>query len=48
MASVPSFARYDIGKFDGTNDFGLWKIKMRALLENLGLEEALRGRKEIA
>ncbi|GJT99556.1 hypothetical protein Tco_1109895 [Tanacetum coccineum] len=30
MAS--SITRFDIKKFDGKNDFGLWKIKMRALM----------------
>ena len=43
MASAASAARYDIEKFDGSNDFGLWRMKMRALLGNLGLEEALDG-----
>ena len=37
-----SASRYDIKKFNDTNDFSLWKIKMQALLENLGLKEALR------
>ncbi|GJT67671.1 hypothetical protein Tco_1019151 [Tanacetum coccineum] len=27
-----STTRFDIEKFDGKNDFGLWKIKMRALM----------------
>jgi len=43
MASNASATRYDIEKFDGQNDFGLWKMKMRALLGNLELEEALEG-----
>lgn len=47
MSFIPSFARYDIGKFDGSNDFNLWKTKMRALLENLGLEEALEAKKKL-
>jgi len=42
MASTASAARYDIEKFDGQNDFGR-RLKMRALLGNLGLEEALEG-----
>ena len=41
MAFTPSSARYDIEEFDGSNDFSLWKIKMRELLGNLGLEESL-------
>lgn len=42
MAMSSSASRYDIEKFNGSNDFSLWKIKMQALLENLGLKEALR------
>ncbi|GJY91342.1 uncharacterized oxidoreductase, chloroplastic [Tanacetum coccineum] len=34
-------AKFDIEKFDGTGDFGLWRIKMRALLIQHGCEEAL-------
>lgn len=45
MASATPAARYDIEKFDGTNDFGLWRIKMKALMGNLGLKEALVSQK---
>nr|GEU90468.1 putative reverse transcriptase domain-containing protein [Tanacetum cinerariifolium] len=31
----------DIKKFDGKNDFGLWKIKMRALMVRQGCDAAL-------
>jgi len=41
MASAASATRYDIEKFDGFNDFGLWRINMKALMGNLGLKEAL-------
>ncbi|GJX40792.1 hypothetical protein Tco_0255782 [Tanacetum coccineum] len=34
-------AKLDIEKFDGTGDFGLWRIKMRALLIQHGCEAAL-------
>ncbi|GJX45580.1 hypothetical protein Tco_0262256 [Tanacetum coccineum] len=34
-------AKFDIEKFDGTDDFGLWRIKMRALLIQHGCEAAL-------
>ncbi|GJY42902.1 retrotransposon protein, putative, ty1-copia subclass [Tanacetum coccineum] len=34
-------ANFDIEKFDGTGDFGLWRIKMRALLIQHGCEAAL-------
>nr|GEU29946.1 retrovirus-related Pol polyprotein from transposon TNT 1-94 [Tanacetum cinerariifolium] len=33
--------RFDIEKFDGKNDFGLWQIKMRALMVQLGCNAAL-------
>ena len=36
-------AKHEIEKFDGTNDFAIWKMKMLALLGNLGLDEALEG-----
>nr|GFA21069.1 retrovirus-related Pol polyprotein from transposon TNT 1-94 [Tanacetum cinerariifolium] len=34
-------AKFDIEKFDGTGDFGLWRIKMRALLIHHECEAAL-------
>ncbi|GJU87384.1 retrovirus-related pol polyprotein from transposon TNT 1-94 [Tanacetum coccineum] len=34
-------AKFEIEKFDGTVDFGLWRIKMRALLIQHGCEAAL-------
>ncbi|GKE56560.1 hypothetical protein Tco_1495745 [Tanacetum coccineum] len=39
MAS--SITRFDIKKFDGKNDFGLWQIKMRALMVQQGCDVAL-------
>ncbi|PWA53412.1 zinc finger, CCHC-type [Artemisia annua] len=38
---VSSITRFDIEKFDGKNDFGLWQIKMRALMVQLGCDVAL-------
>ena len=38
----------DIEKFDGKNDFILWKIKMEAHLGNLGLDEALKGESKMS
>ncbi|GKF93745.1 hypothetical protein Tco_0283445, partial [Tanacetum coccineum] len=35
-------AKFDIEKFDRTGDFGLWRIKMRALLIQHGCEAALK------
>nr|GEU47794.1 retrovirus-related Pol polyprotein from transposon TNT 1-94 [Tanacetum cinerariifolium] len=37
----PPDAKFDIEKIDGTGDFGLWRIKMRALLIQHGCEAAL-------
>ena len=35
--------KFDIEKFSGSNDFGLWKIKMEAILVQQGCAEALKG-----
>ncbi|GJT51075.1 hypothetical protein Tco_0977232 [Tanacetum coccineum] len=40
-------AKFDIDKFDGTGDFGLWRIKMRALLIQHGCEAALEVLREV-
>lgn len=36
-------AKFDIDKFTGRNDFSLSHLKMRALLVQQGIEEALKG-----
>ncbi|GJZ38210.1 hypothetical protein Tco_0584401 [Tanacetum coccineum] len=36
-----STTKVDIKKFDGKNDFGLWQIKMRALMVQQGCDAAL-------
>ncbi|GJT11012.1 hypothetical protein Tco_0858054 [Tanacetum coccineum] len=36
-----SIIRFDIEKFDGKNDFGLWKRKIRALMVQVGCDAAL-------
>ena len=33
--------KFDIEKFDGKNDFALWQVRMKALLEQQGLATAL-------
>ncbi|GKA84946.1 hypothetical protein Tco_0806600 [Tanacetum coccineum] len=33
--------KFDIEKFDGKNDFGLWQVRMKALLEQQGLAATL-------
>ena len=35
--------KWDIEKFTGTNDFGLWKVKMQAVLIQKKYEKALKG-----
>ena len=40
--------KYDVEKFTGKNDFGLWRLKMRALLVQQGLEDALGGEKNLS
>ncbi|KAI3727129.1 hypothetical protein L1987_66938 [Smallanthus sonchifolius] len=35
--------KFDLEKFDGKNDFGLWRLKMRALLVHQGVVDALSG-----
>nr|GEY41272.1 retrovirus-related Pol polyprotein from transposon TNT 1-94 [Tanacetum cinerariifolium] len=36
-------AKFDIEKFNGSGDFGLWRIKMHALLIQHGCKPALEG-----
>lgn len=38
-------AKYDIERFSDNNDFGLWRVKMRAMLVQQGLVDALKGEK---
>lgn len=33
--------KFDLDKFTGTNDFSLWRLKMKALLVHNGLSEAI-------
>ncbi|KAK0578324.1 hypothetical protein LWI29_008623 [Acer saccharum] len=35
--------KFEVEKFTGSNDFGLWKIKMKAVLVKEGLTTALEG-----
>ena len=43
MSVKDGTAKFEVEKFTGSNDFGLWRLKMRALLVRQGLEEALKG-----
>jgi hypothetical protein len=36
-------SKWDIEKFTGSNDYGLWKVKMRAILIQNKCVEALKG-----
>lgn len=40
---MSSTSKVDIKKFDVMNDFGLWKMKMLAHLDNMSLAKALEG-----
>lgn len=40
-------AKYKLEKFTGKNDFGLWRVKMQALLVKQGLADALYGEKAL-
>lgn len=40
-------SRFEVEKFDGRNDFNLWREKMIAHLGNLGLDDALQGESKI-
>ena len=45
MATKVSLAaKFEIDKFNGKNDFSLWRVKMRALLVQQGLWKALKGK----
>ncbi|KAK2453266.1 hypothetical protein QL285_000978 [Trifolium repens] len=37
-------SKFDIEKFTGSNDFGLWKVKMKAVLVHNKCVEALKGK----
>lgn len=43
-----STAKFDIEKFNGKNDFYLWREKMKAHLGNMGLDEALKGEEKMS
>jgi len=36
-------SKWDIEKFTGSNDFGLWKVKMQTVLTQQKCVEALKG-----
>ena len=36
--------RYDVEKFDGKINFGLWQVQVKDLLIQSGLHKALKGR----
>ncbi|WVZ02271.1 hypothetical protein V8G54_023077 [Vigna mungo] len=40
--------KFDVEKFNGANDFGLWKIKMEAILIQQGCVEALKGESKMS
>lgn len=40
---VTSAAKFDVKKFNGMNNFNMWRIKMHTLLVQQGLFKALKG-----
>ena len=44
VTKVSLAAKFEIDKFNGKNDFNLWRVKMRALLVQQGLWKALKGK----
>ncbi|XP_047320437.1 uncharacterized protein LOC124924441 [Impatiens glandulifera] len=40
-------SKVDIEKFNGTKDFGLWKMKMKAHLDNMRVAKALEGESQL-
>ena len=40
-------AKFNVEKFIGRNDFGLWRLKIRALLVQHGLQDALLREKNL-
>jgi transposase InsO family protein len=40
--------KFDIEKFDGRNDFNLWRVRMKALLVQQGLSKALKGKEALS
>ena len=40
--------KFEIEKFDGNNDFGLWCMKMYAFLVQNGLQKPLKGKNALS
>nr|KYP55184.1 hypothetical protein KK1_001391 [Cajanus cajan] len=40
--------KFNIEKFSGSNDFGLWKVKMEAILIQQGCKKVLKGKVNIS
>ena len=40
-------AKFKIEKFNGNNNFSLWRVKMHALLVQQGFQKALKGRETL-
>lgn len=38
-----SISRFEAEKFSGKNDFGLWRLKLKAMLVQQGLADALKA-----
>ena len=40
-------SKHEVDRFNNTNDYGLWKVRMEAVLFKQGLEVALQGKEAI-
>jgi hypothetical protein len=40
--------KYDMEKFSGANDFGLWRTKMEAILVQQGCAEVIKGQEKMS
>ncbi|WRX08983.1 Integrase [Theobroma cacao] len=47
LAMATSSTKYEIEKFNGKNDFSLWRVKIRALLVQQRLLKALKGKEHL-
>ena len=43
-SKVTNMVRYDVEKFDGKINFGLWQVQVKDLLIQSGLHKALKGK----
>lgn len=47
VGNAMSSSKFDIERFTGQNDFGLWRIKMKTILVQQGAIDALKGEQDL-